>query len=120
MKRSLSIFPLLIFAFSLVLILSFILFDLLDVDGSDFPRPGDSRGQWLSHSEGVHDFRRAWLSHEPSTLTPIATSVAVVAYARSLCCSRHARAWLRHAHRRAAPRFRPILPRASLGEAAAP
>ena len=47
-------------ALSLVLVTSFILCEVLDVDGSDFPASPDVAGHWISppHAEAVHDLRR--------------------------------------------------------------
>jgi len=68
----------LLFAFSLLMVFSFILFNILDIDGSDFPRAGDTRGQIVSLSESSHDFRRSWLHSTSSHPHEVVNSTSVV------------------------------------------
>jgi hypothetical protein len=44
----------------LPLVFSFIVFEVLDVDGSDFPANPHTLGHVISFSEAEHDLRRLW------------------------------------------------------------
>ncbi len=48
----------LVFTIGGILILSLILFEVLDIDGSDFPTPEKNGPQGISLAESTHDIRR--------------------------------------------------------------
>jgi len=104
----------LLFAFSLLMVFSFILFNILDIDGSDFPRPGDTRGQIVSLSESSHDCRRSWLNSNSSQPHHSADAIAVPVYANSARLFFRVPMGLHFLGVPAKHSFRLALPRASL------
>ena len=100
------------------LVCSFILFEVLDIDGSDFPAPPPSTvATPIKLAEPAHEIKRVLLSGVPHLWTLIAMVVVLLDSARN----RHAGAGLR-VPLRPGPRgrrgFRSMLPRASLADAA--
>ncbi len=66
-KRLRSGFWLAISAASIAAVFSFILFEVLDIDGSDFPGQPAAAGTPATLSEAAHDLRRA-LVHSPAKI----------------------------------------------------
>ena len=60
----------------LVLVLSFILFEVLDVDGSDFPPPTRSLTASVATAEGVHQIKK--LPFQPVASAAVATPHTLV------------------------------------------
>lgn len=58
----------------LVLVLSFILFEVLDVDGSDFPPPTRTLTASLATAEGVHEIKKL-------PLLPVASAAVATPHA---------------------------------------
>jgi len=74
------------------LVCSFILFEVLDIDGSDFPAPPLSTvATPIKLAEPAHEIKRVLLSGAPHLWTLIAMVVVLLDSA----CSRHASARLR-------------------------
>ena len=61
------------------LVCSFILFEVLDIDGSDFPVPASNVATPIKLAEPAHEFKRAWLTAatQPSLLLPSALLAGV-------------------------------------------
>jgi hypothetical protein len=55
----------LIYSFTVLLVVSFILFEVLDIDGSDLPVL--DAWHWIASAEGAHDLRRGLLAHDTSS-----------------------------------------------------
>jgi hypothetical protein len=101
-----------LYAVSLLCVVSFVLFEVLDVDGSDF-QPTTSKVA-IKVAEAPHEaLRRGFLGHGAATLpVPVVTAVGVPPAS--------ARAGARPGHRpapaRAVPSSRAALPRALLSD----
>ena len=107
----LSWLALAVFAVSFLLAVSFVLFEVLDIDGSDFPVPG--AGQWISLSEGTHDIRRVLLAGNPLQDAKAPPTIVVISFQGQIHQHRH----LTAPHPlpiRIAQRFHIVLPRVSL------
>jgi hypothetical protein len=115
-RQRLSWVPFLVYLVSFLLVISFILFEVLDIDGSDFPANPDAAGHSirLSETEAVHDLRRLLPGGNPGG-EAAATPFVVLSGGEP-------DPWgTPHSVHQALPdrierRFRPVLPRASLGD----
>ncbi len=114
--QRLSWVPFLVYLVSCLLVLSFILFEVLDIDGSDFPANPDAAGHWirLSETEAVHDLRRLLPGGNPAG--EVAATPFVVLSAGEPALQRVPRSVRQALPDRIEHRFRPVLPRASLGD----
>ncbi len=110
-SQRLSWVPLLVYLISFLLVISFILFEVLDIDGSDFPANPDAAGHWirLSETEAVHDLRRLLPGGSEVVATPF-----VLLSADEPGPQRIPRAVRQALPERIEHRFRSVLPRASL------
>lgn len=114
--RRISWLPFLVYLVSFLLVLSFILFEVLDIDRSDFPANPDAAGHWirLSETEAVHDLRRFLSGGNPAG--EVAAIPFVVLSVGELGLQRVPRFIRQALPDRIEHRFRPVLPRASLGD----
>jgi hypothetical protein len=117
--RRFSWFSFLVYLVSLLLVGSFVLFEVLDIDGSDFPISPDAVGHWirLSEAEAVHDLRR--FLPERALLVVLAAAPVLRPPAGETLEQPAHRSGIQVPMSFIAHRFRPLLPRASLGDASA-
>ncbi|HWT81200.1 MAG TPA: hypothetical protein VN648_20605 [Candidatus Methylomirabilis sp.] len=114
--RRLSWFPFLVYLLSFLLVTSFILFEVLDIDGSDFPTSPGTLSHGVSLAEAEHDLRRAWMGFRPQLQATVPAMQAVL-------LPEPLRLVVRIPPRRrllgvsSKHNIRTVLPRASLGDA---
>ena len=113
--RRLSWFAFLVYLVSFLLVMSFILFEVLDIDGSDFPASPGTLNHGVSLVEAEHDLRRAWLGLAPQLQATVPAMQAVLLPEPPRQVGRiPARVRLLGVPRK--HNIRTVLPRASLGD----
>ena len=76
--RRLSWLPFLVYLASFLLVMSFVFFEVLDIDGSDFPTSPGTLSHGVSLAEAEHDIRRAWLGFTPQLQAAVPAVRAVL------------------------------------------